>query len=239
MAQWISYIYERFPPLIYGSLALGVALSGASLYGGGISFFTTLLAFIGIWAFLFTLRLSNDVHDLAKDRIAFPERPLPAGKIKLAEAKQQLFLFQLLLFAYSQVLWVSLQGTAALAFLLLACWALIADKDFYAKQLLNNFPFIATLLHQLYAVPLALFAVSAGQPLKIFGVKAWAFAATLYGAMLTYRLCRNLNPHLHPVVAAFIHFYGFRKTFYCSSGRTYYVGCGRRRFKGGGAALAH
>lgn len=217
MARWTSYIYERFPPLIYGSLALGVALSGANLHSGDVSFLTTALSFIGIWTFLFVLRLSNDINDIAKDRIAFPDRPLPLGTIKMPEAKQLLFLLQLLLFAYSQVLWVLLQGTAALAFLLLACWAWLSDHHFYMKHLLQRLPFISTLLNQLYAVPLALFSVSAGLPLKVFSVKAWAFAVALYGALVTYRLCRSLSPHLHPIVAEFIHFYGFRRTFYFAS----------------------
>lgn len=217
MAHWISYIYERFPPLIYGSLALGVALSGASLYAGGVSFFTTLLAFAGIWIFFFVLRLSGDCNSVAKDRIAFPGRPLPAGKITLTEAKSLLFLLQLLLFAYSQVIWVSLHGTAALAFLLLAVWAWLADHRFYAGKLLQRFPFFKTLLTQLYILPLVFFAVGAGHPLKVFGFKAWAFIAALYGAMLTYRLCCTLSPQLHPITAELIHFYGFRKTFYLAA----------------------
>lgn len=217
MERWFSYIYERFPPLIYCSLALGVALSGSSLNKAGASFFVVLLAFVGLLAFLFALRLSNDIQDVAKDRIASPERPLPRGEISLGDAKQVLFFLQLLLFAYSQVLWVTLQETAALFFLLLACWAWLSDKNFYMKPLIDRAPLVQTLLNQVYVIPMVLFAVGAGQPLRVFGVKAWAFSAGLYGAMLTFRLCRTLNPHLHPIAAAYIHFYGFRKTFYLAA----------------------
>lgn len=214
MTRWTVYIYERFPPLVYGSLALGIALSGSHLNGAGSSFYPTLLAFIGIWTFLFCLRISNDINDIAKDRIAFPNRPLPAGTIKILEAKQLLFFLQLLLFAYSQLVWVSTNGTAALAFLLLACWAWFSDKRFFLKNFLVRAPYVAVFLNPLFIIPTAFFAVSVAQPMRVLGVKSLSYAALLYGAMLAYNLCRKLNPHIHPIEAAFIHFYGFKKTFY-------------------------
>lgn len=216
MEKWIAYIYERFPPLIYSSLAFGIALSGSHI-GGGIEFFSTVVIFVGLWLFFFCLRLSNDINDISKDRIAYPLRPLPSGKITLPEAKQLLLLVQLFLFAYSQIVWVFMQGLAALFFLCLACWAWLANKDFYLKNFLLRYRFIGTIIDPLYCLPSVFFAVSAGHPTKVFGVKAWALAVALYGAMLTFKLCRQLNPHIHPITASFIHYYGFLKTFYLAA----------------------
>lgn len=214
MGRWSSYIYERFPPLIYGSLSFGLALSGASINKANVSTYHTILAFIGLWVFLFTLRLANDINDVQKDKIAFPDRPLPKGTIKVSEAKQLLFVVQLFLFAYSQLLWILLQETAAMLFLILACWSWLASREYYAKDLLQRLPFVASLWNQMYTIPMALFAVGVSQPARVFGVKSWALAVAVYGAMLTFQLCRTFNPHLHPIVAAYIHFYGFRSTFY-------------------------
>jgi hypothetical protein len=217
MERWIAYIYERFPPLIYGSISLGVALSGSYLYKADNLFFAALLAFVGLWGFFFVLRLGNDINDLNKDRVAYPERPLPAGKISLLEARQALFLLQIVLFAYSQFLWIVLQGTAAALFLVLACWAWLANKRFYIKKTMLHHPLLSALMSPLCAVPAVFFAVSTGHPLRVFSVKAWALAAALYGAMLTYQLCRTINPHIHPIVANYIQFYGYTKTFYVAT----------------------
>lgn len=214
MERWFVYVYERFPALIYGSLALGVSLSGSNLNRVTPPFFSTLLVFIGVWIFLFSLCLGNDIKDFTKDKVAFPERPLPQGKIKLVEAKQLLFFIQLFLFAYSQIIWIFVGSVAALFYLILACWSWVVCRGFFVKSLFDRFPFFQTLLSSLFIFPMVFFAVAAAQPLRVFGVKSWAFAATLYGALLTYRLCCTINPHLHPITAGFIHFYGFRKTFY-------------------------
>lgn len=213
MNRWLAYIYERFPPLIYGSLALGIALSGSYLYGSNAPFPSTLAAFIGIWLFLFTMRLSNDFNDYETDKIAYPERPLPSGTIQMAEAKNLLLLLHLILFAFSELLWVALQGTSALSFLVLACWSWCAHYRFSLKRFWQKFPLISAVFWPFCVLPLAFFSVSVAYPLKIFAVKSCAYAAALYGSMLTYSLCRHLSPHLHPITASFIHYYGYRRTF--------------------------
>jgi len=35
----------------------------------------------------------------------------------------------------------------------------------------------------------------------------------LFGAFLTYEICRKLDPRAHPILANYIHFYGFRHGF--------------------------
>ena len=35
----------------------------------------------------------------------------------------------------------------------------------------------------------------------------------LLGAFFCYEICRKLDPHIHPILGTYVHFYGFRKTF--------------------------
>lgn len=206
--RWVIYIYERFPPLIFGSLAFGIVLSAKGAFGSAV------LTFVGIWGFLFTLRLGEDVRNIQKDRIAFPERPFPSGKITLPEAKSLLFLLQLLLFAYALIMWVFFQERAAFSFVILAAWAWAANSRLSHHHIMQRFPLLSALFAPLSVSLCAFFALSVVNPTAFLGNKACAYALTLYGATLTYQQVWTMNPGLHPITAQFIHFYGFRKTFW-------------------------
>jgi hypothetical protein len=214
MHPWIEYIRERFPQVVYASLAGGIAFSGAYLNKSAVHFAYPILVFAAVWAFLFVLRLIHDLQNINKDRLAFPDRLLPSGRIAEEEADRVIFLFQILLCAYSELLWIILQGTAALACLCLAGFSWLAHKNFYLKNLMERFPLLKIVVRPMYGFLLAFFTVSANEPDRIFGVKAWAYGFVLYGAFLTYDICRKLNPQAHPILATFVHFYGFRKAFF-------------------------
>jgi 4-hydroxybenzoate polyprenyltransferase len=215
---WLHYIRERFPQVIYGSLAAGIAFSGAWVNKESVYFLAPLLVFVGTWMFLFNLRLLGDLKDIKKDQLAFPHKPLVRGLIRPIEALKVANVLMIVEFAYSLVLWVVLNEMAAFFYLILVCITWLSYKDFYAGKMILRFPIIETLVQPSYMIGLALFTVSANQPEHAFGMKAWSYAAVLYGAMLVYTLCRRLNPHLHPIVASFIHFYGFRRTYLLAVG---------------------
>lgn len=213
MKQWWEFIHERYPQILYLPLAGGIVFSGAYLNTAKVSVLPLLFVFVPIWFSLFLIRLQHDAKDAVKDKLAFPQRPIPSGKISGVEARKVILFVQIGLFVYSEVLWVFMQEVVTLANLCLVIYCWLDYKDFFVKHLLIRYPLIKSLLNAAYVVPMAFLSVAASQPERIFGAKAWGFAAALYGANLVFHLCKQLNPHLHPVLATFFNFYGFRKTY--------------------------
>lgn len=155
----------------------------------------------------------DEVKNLAKDRIAHKEYPLPRGLIKKEEAVAMIRVMQIILFAYSLIIWVLASNIPALAYACLALYLWLMYKEFGAGHWLNQRPLLYGTLHQLAVVPMVIFAVTIASPQDAFAGSTWSFALMLMGAFFTYEICHKLDPHAHPVLATYIHFYGFRKTF--------------------------
>lgn len=213
MNPWIVYIRERFflPTLIF--LVAGISLSGIFLNNNSFSLMPFLLSFTGIFLFFILLRLMDDVLNLEKDRIAHPERPLPRGVIKITTAKNMVDRLQIILFAYSMIIWVLLQETAGLIYLCVAIYLWLLYRNFFIGQWLNRHPIVHGVFLQLFIFPVVFFAVSIVHPDAILLPSTWAFALMLFGAFFCYEICRKLDPHAHPVTGGFIHFFGFHRTF--------------------------
>lgn len=213
MNPWLTYIKERFflPTLIV--LVVGISLSGIFLHDHSFKLLPFILSFTGLFFFFALMRLIDDVKDLEKDRIAHPERPLPRGLIKKKTARSMVDQLQMVLFAYSMIVWVLLQETAGLAYACVAIYLWLMDKDFFAGSWLHRHPLIYGVLLQLFIFPVIFFAVAVVRADAIMLPFTWAFAAMLFGAFFCYDICRKLDPHAHPVMASYVHFYGFHRTF--------------------------
>lgn len=213
MERWMTYFQERFPFGTMVSLVLGLSISGIYLHSNVFMPLPFLISFIGIFLFLALLRLMDEVKDFDKDCIAHRERPLPRGLIKKEEAATMVDMVLLCMFAYSMLIWVFLQGVAALAYVGLIVYLQLMYKEFGIGKWLNNRPVFYAISHQLVIFPVAFFLVSVAHPSYIFAASTWSFGLMLLGAFFCYEICRKLDPHAHPVLATYIHFYGFRKTF--------------------------
>src|SRR5579885_1008019 len=147
-------------------VASGVAASGA-LRGvpeaGSARVALAALAAVALAALLAARRLLHELRDIARDQVAHPERPLPSGR------------------ALPEPLWKWVRGLAALAFVLalalslaartawspLSCAACVAFlwlslREFYLGEILPESPGLRGFAHSAFALPLALFALSAG-----------------------------------------------------------------------------
>lgn len=213
MNPWIIYIRERFflPTLAF--LVTGISLSGIFLNNNSFSLTPFLLSFTGIFLFFILQRLMDDVQNLERDRIAYPERPLPRGVIKIPTAKNMVDRLQIILFAYSMILWVILQETAGLTYLTVAMYSWLIYRNFFIGAWLHRHPIVHRVFLQLFIFPVVFFAVSAAHPNAVFLSETWAFALMLFGAFSCYEICLKLDPHAHPVTGGFVHFYGFHRTF--------------------------
>ncbi|MBA3814989.1 MAG: hypothetical protein H0X29_00395 [Parachlamydiaceae bacterium] len=213
MNSWVTYVQERFflPTLIV--LVAGISLSGIFLNEGSFSLLPFSLSFIGIFFFFALMRLMDDVKDLEKDRIAHPDRPLARGLIKKPIAQSMVDRLQIFLFAYSLIVWVLLQEVAGFTFLCLAGYLWLMSRDFFAGNWLQRHPLIYGVLLQLFIFPVVFFSVAIVRSDALMLPTTWVFASLLFGAFFCYEICRKLDPHAHPVIASYVHFYGFRRTF--------------------------
>lgn len=213
MDRWLIYIRERFPLGTMSLLVAGICLSGLYVYGRNFQLIPFVLSFVGVLLFFALLRLMDEVKDFEKDRIAHRERPLPRGLIAKGEAVQIIELGRYILLAYALIIWVFLQSTAALVYVFLILYLWMMYKEFGMGQWLQKRPITYAITHQLSGFLIAIFAVSVATPGKALAPATWAFGLVLVGAFFCYEICRKLDPHAHPILATYMHFYGFKKTF--------------------------
>lgn len=213
MDRWIIYLQERFSLPSFASLAAGISLSGIYLAGGAFRFFSFVFSFVGILLCFALMRLMEDVKNLEKDRIAYPDRTLARGVIEQDEAVRTVGIIQLILFAYSMIVWVVLQEVAALTYACIAIFLWLSYRDYYLRQWLNRHLVLHGILRQLIVFPVVLFAVAASKPLGVLSSAAWSFGMMMSAAFFCCEICRNLDPHAHPVLGTYVHFFGYRRTF--------------------------
>lgn len=213
MDRWITYIKERFPLHTFAVLVGGISLSGMYLYGKPFQILPFILSFVGILLFFGLLRLMDEIKDFDKDSIAHPDRPLPRGLIKKAEAIYIVNVMLPILVAYSMIVWVVVNEVAALAYLCIVIYLWLMYREFFWGDSLNRRPLLYGISHQLVVFPVVFFAIAVNNPHEVLFGPSWSFAAMVLGAFFCYEICRKLDPHAHPVLATYVHFYGFRRTF--------------------------
>lgn len=211
--RWIIYIRERFSLLPFGALSGGIALSGLALKGHSVSLMEFLVCFIGILCLFFLQRLMDDVKSLDKDKIAYPTWPLPRKVIAAHEAMQVVHGCRTVLLIYCLVAWVFLSFLAALAYAVAVCYLWLQYRGFLAGRWWLQRPFLRGLARHLVLYPMVFFCTAANHPENFLGGSAWAFASMLTGAFFCYDICGKFNPHLHPILGTYVHFYGFRRSF--------------------------
>lgn len=212
MDRWLKYFTERFSFISSAALISGIILSATYLKGRDFHFLPFTLSFIGI-IFVWALAcLMDDVKDLEKDRIAYPNRPLPKGLITKQEAVHLIDTMRIVLFVYGLLLWILLSASATLAYLVVVAYFWLMERDFGMGLWMGRHPFIYGFLNQFLIVPIVLFAVVANAS-TISNPEVWSFALMMSGAVFCCDICGKLNPHAHPVLATYIHYYGFRKVF--------------------------
>lgn len=214
MKRWFEYTQERFPLSTYTILAGGISLSGIFLDNGPFQYVPFLLSFFGLILFFFELRLMDELKDYEKDKLAHPDRPLPSGLLSTQEVKRGIDTIIYVMFAYGIVLWVFLQSLSALAYFVIIGYLWLMYKEFYFGHWLTRRPILYAVSHQLIIIPVAFFAVCAAWPVHGMSEQVIPFCLVLLGSFFCYEVCRKLDPYAHPILMTYIHFYGFKKTFF-------------------------
>lgn len=191
-----KYFFDRLFTLEYLIASSGIAFSGLMINGGEFVIHNFLISFFGILLFFILLRLDDDIEDVSKDKIAFPNR-VELKKFQLQEMEKIVWRITII---YS-------------VFLFLFYWQIVF---FYAAALIYFWiqkkpirnPILEHLVNQGMIIPIALFASAMGQ-----GASP-SFACVLFGAFSTYEICRKLDPFAHPVMMSLLQFYGFNKVYW-------------------------
>ena len=217
MNRWLTFFEERFPILWIAILVCGISLSGLTFGKGEFHLLSFVLSFIGIVFYFAMMRLIKEVRDIEKDKIAHPDRPLARGLISKKEAVQTIDLLILVFIAFGLIVWILLQATAGLAFLVIVAYLWLAHKGFYLRKKIERHPLIKGVLYLAGIFPVACFAIAVANPSLSFSPQSWAFAVFLFGALACYDICTNLDPHAHPILGTYVQYFGFHRVYYMAA----------------------
>lgn len=217
MNPWTTYFIERFNPVFFLTVIIGMALSGVVIDRNLFRLSTFVVSCMILFYTAFLLRLNNDINDYDKDCIAFPNRALPRGLISKRDAKHALRNLEYGLLLFAVLIFVVFWGNTRVALLLTSAYFWLLLNEFYAKKWLERRPIVKGFAQQGFIFILTLLVISIGRPGVVFTSQGISYALLIFAAFFTFDICRKLNPYSHPISMAYVHFYGFKTTFWIVS----------------------
>lgn len=156
----LAYTKERFPliPVMIlvflmtsGAANLLAQVVGASFTWNSPALWITIIT---VFLFMLQLRMSDEIKDFDKDKIAYPERILSAGIINLSHVRTVLYSVMALQFVLNVFV-----GTPSLILLvILQAYAYLMAKEFFAKDFLEQKIGIYLISHQVILIPLMIYS---------------------------------------------------------------------------------
>ena len=209
MSRWLTYLRERSPLATVLTIGAAQSLSSFYLFRPGFAAPAMALSVVGVAGLLILMRLTDEVKDYEKDRVAHPERPLPRGLITREEMRSAVRSLSLLLFAFAGVLAVVSSLAAGAVYAATVGYALLMYKEFFIPRLLNANAFFYALTHQVIVLPLYAFTVATvASPAAALSTRTLWFALTGLGASFTLEVSRKLDPAAHPALGTYLRLYG-------------------------------
>jgi hypothetical protein len=189
---WL-YVSETYPPHVTLPIAvlsfLCLAWTLLALRGAPPSIGTWIVpGILTTFFFLFFLRVSDEIKDAEVDRILFPQRLLPAGKVAMADVKL--------------LWWVSLSALVGTQFIIwppgpfsvaLIAYSLLMYKYFFLKRLIAGNVIRALLTHNpsMYILQLCALGFLRVQPLS---ARVFLVCLLFYLPSLIWELSRKVRP---------------------------------------------
>lgn len=214
MHPWTKYFVERFNPLFSLVVIIGMALSGVVIDGNLFHLTSFVVACMTIFYIAFIIRLNNDVKDYEKDCIAFRDRALPRGLISKKNAMHLLRILKYGITLYVVILFIIYWGNTRLALLLTSIYLGLLLNDFFAKKWIERRPLVKGLTYHGFVFFLTLLVISIGRPAVVFTSQGFAYAILIFASFFIYDICRKLDPYSHPISLAYVHYFGFKITFW-------------------------
>lgn len=158
----LAYTKERFPLvpilLFVFLLTAGYAHFFAAWFGMPFSWQEPKLwlTMLTVFMFMLQLRMADEIKDFAKDSLAYPDRILSRGLIKLGLVRAILYSTM----ALELILAWSMGRDSLIYMAILQIWAQLMAKEFYAKEFLDPKVTLNLILHQMILPPLAIYSAT-------------------------------------------------------------------------------
>ncbi len=156
----LAYTKERFPLvpilLFVFLLTAGYAHFFAGWFGMPFSWQEPKLwlTMLTVFMFMLQLRMADEIKDFGKDSLAYPDRILSRGLIKLSLVRAILYST----IALELILAWSMGRDSLMYMAILQIWAQLMAKEFYAKEFLDPKITLNLILHQMILPPLAIYS---------------------------------------------------------------------------------
>lgn len=214
----LAYTKERFPLIPVMILVVLMAGASAHLFSRwmGLPFTFTNWKFWGatvtVFLFMLQLRMSDEIKDFEKDRVAYPERLLSQGIVSLDHIRIVFFVvvgIQLLINVGLGVEFLALLAV-------LQIYAFLMAKEFFAKDFLEHKIGLYLVSHQIILLPLMIYSALPFVSMKFFFISPIVLYPLLYLALpyTVYELSRKTwSPDRENENAdSYTRFWGINKT---------------------------
>jgi len=208
MGRWLTFLKERIPYYSYSFLVSGIALSGIFVAKKHFSLEHFAISFGGLFLFFSILCVINDIKDIARDRIAHPQRPLARGLLTLQEAREGLKGFFALMLAYAIIVRFVVHAEAFRSYLVMIGYLWLMSHQFFLGLWIIERPLLYAVSNQLMIFPIAAFTLSIAEPSLAISMTTLWYGMFLFGAFLAYEVGRNWDPRAHPVLNTYRQVYG-------------------------------
>ena len=206
--RWLLYLQERSPVVMLLLVAVGQSLSASYLVRGTLDVAGVAVSAAGIIALLVLMRLMDELKDVAKDRVAHPERPLPRGLLMVEEVRRAILLLGVSLIGLAIVIGLLRSPVAGGLYALTTAYAFLMYREFFASRLLGANAFLYAITHQVIVIPIYLFAVACIAPEDAFSADAIWFGLTGLGASIVLEVSRKLDPLANPILGTYLVLHG-------------------------------
>lgn len=206
VGRWLTFQRERAPLPVLLAVGVPQALSSYWLFRTGFEPGRVMISALGIMALVFLLRLMDEVKDVAKDKVAHPERPLPRGLFRESEARRAVDTVGAVLFGAAIGIGYVLSPIPGVFYGLCVGYAFLMYREFFAPRLIRD-PLLYALTHQIIVILMYLFTVLVASP-GAYGSAALWWALTGLAASFSVEVARKLDPLAHPVLNTYLQHYG-------------------------------
>lgn len=144
-----------------------------------------------IFSFLFMLRIADDFKDYESDRVLFPERPLPSGRVK----KKDLAIFLTGLITVTAVLNFVFMNNIPF-FLFLYFYGVLMSVWFFQRSKIQKNLFLALITHNPIMMVMNIYIISFACikfHLTFFNLTNFLVALTLYFPALIWEISRKIR----------------------------------------------
>jgi len=202
-----TFIMERVPIIVYAELVAGMVLSG--VFVGAKKFDSTAFGVgfgIGM-LFNVLLRFMDEAKDVEKDKKGHPERPLPRGLVSIDAVTRVIYvMYTALIGACVGCFWLNTAAGVSACVVTVYLWLMYVE--FWIPELLDRSPLLVAITHQAIIFPMAVFVCCVANGEAHLQAETYLLGLVLLGSMLTYEVCRKLDPKAHVVLGTYLVAYG-------------------------------